>query len=322
MYKIKGVQIDVNGLCNAGCWFCPVAYTPNPEIGKKTMPVETIKSVVEQLKAGIGDFVDPSFGFVYTAHYNEVLLYKYFEEMLQIFKEHKLGTMVLTNGIPLTKDKIDLIKKYQDVVWAIHFNVPSANSETWSKMTGMNPKIHSKVMDNIRCAINNLPHDRISLQINGVQEASTPKRGGWMTLLSNAPNINLDDSVGDTATAYKEMTELFPEIKISINSSLVDRAGYLDKSQIMTNFEAIKHIKGDKTKVVGCNNMGSRTESWIHINANGDVFICCNDYDFETVFGNINDTSIKDIWNSEARQNMIKRSYKELCTTCVHAVWE
>jgi radical SAM protein with 4Fe4S-binding SPASM domain len=75
-------------------------------------------------------------------------------------------------------------------------------------------------------------------------------------------------------------------------------------------------------KVIGCNNMGSRPDTWIHINANGDVFICCNDYDFETVFGNVNEKSIKEIWESQQRKDMIKHSYNTLCRTCVHAIWE
>jgi radical SAM protein with 4Fe4S-binding SPASM domain len=320
---IKLVQLDPNGLCNAGCWFCPVAYTPNPDIGKKTMNPKTIRSIISQLKAGVGDFVDPAFGFIYTAHYNEVLLYKHFKEMLDIFREYKVGTMVLTNGIPLTKEKTDLIKEYQDVVFSIHFNVPSSEAEAWAKMTGMNVKIHAKVMDNIRYAIDNFPHKKLSLQINGVQNASLSSRGGRMTLLENAPDINLDDKTGDMAIALAGMKSRFPEIEVFTNSSLVDRAGYLDEHKVMTNIVSIERdIKQGKNKVVGCNNMGNRTETWLHINANGDVFICCNDYSFDTIFGNIHLFSIKEIWESSDRANMIQHSYKTLCTTCVHAIWE
>lgn len=309
---IKYIQLDPNGLCNAGCWFCPVAYESNPEIGRKTMPTETIRSIIEQVKNGKGDFVNPEFNFVYTAHYNEILLYKHFREMLEIFREYQLGTMVLTNGIALTKDKTDLLNEFKDVVWGLHFNVPSANAETWAKMTNKNIKMHERVMANIRYAIDTLPQERISLQINGINESSLVHT----ELMGNAPDIDLDDNTGDTATAYKEMTELFPEIPISVNSSLVDRAGYLDVRRIMKN-----KITG-KGKVVGCNNMGSRPDTWIHINANGDVFICCNDYDFETVFGNVNEKSIKEIWESQERKDMIAHSFNSLCKTCVHAIWE
>jgi len=276
------------------------------------MEPATIRSIIEQIKAGVGDFVDPNFSFVYTAHYNEVLLYKHFKEMLDIFREYKLGTMVLTNGIALTKEKTDLITEYSDVVLGLHFNIPSANAETWAKMTNKNPKMHERVMQNVRYAIDTFPVERISLQINGIKESSLE----YMSLLENAPELDLDNETGDTATAYKEMTERFPEIPISVNASLVDRAGYLDIRRIMKN-----DIK-PKGKVVGCNNMGSRPDTWIHINANGDVFICCNDYDFETVFGNVHQTSIKEIWESQARKDMIEHSYNTLCRTCVHAIWQ
>jgi radical SAM protein with 4Fe4S-binding SPASM domain len=309
---IKLVQLDPNGLCNLGCWFCPVAYEENPILGRNTMSIETIRSIIEQLKDGVGEFVDPSFSFIYTAHYNEVLLYKHFQEMLDLFREHNIRTMVLTNGSPLTKDKMDIIKEYSDVVDLIHFNTPSADSTTWAKMTGKPKKMHQKVMDNIRYAIDNFPNQRLSMQVNGINNTSL----AYMDLLENAPFINLDDNTGDTATAVKQMKESFPEINIYANTSLVDRAGYLDTRKIMKN-----NIDG-KGKVVGCNNMGSRPDTWIHINANGAVFLCCNDYDFETIFGNVNDTSIKDIWESQERNDMIDYSYKNFCTTCTHAIWE
>ena len=78
------------------------------------------------------------------------------------------------------------------------------------------------------------------------------------------------------------------------------------------------------SKVVGCGNgyeVGGRPNGWIHINANGDMFICCNDYDFETVYGNINDKSIKDIWMSKEHKDMIQKSYDTLCRTCTAAIW-
>jgi hypothetical protein len=52
------------------------------------------------------------------------------------------------------------------------------------------------------------------------------------------------------------------------------------------------------------------------------MFICCNDYDFETVFGNVNDKPIRDIWMSKEHIDMREHSYKTLCTTCAAAIWE
>jgi pyruvate formate-lyase activating enzyme-like uncharacterized protein len=49
-YKIAMAQIDPNGLCNAGCWFCPVAYSPNPELGRKNMPIDVLENILKQLQ--------------------------------------------------------------------------------------------------------------------------------------------------------------------------------------------------------------------------------------------------------------------------------
>jgi MoaA/NifB/PqqE/SkfB family radical SAM enzyme len=51
------------------------------------------------------------------------------------------------------------------------------------------------------------------------------------------------------------------------------------------------------------------------------MFICCNDYDFETIFGNVNEKPIKDIWMSLDHKLAIAKAYKTLCTTCSAAIW-
>lgn len=324
------LQIDPNGLCNSGCWFCPVSYKENPEIGRKDMPIETFEKILIQLVEGKKDFVSEEFDFIYTAHYNEVLLYKHFEEMLQLFRKYNFKTMILTNGTPLTKSKVDVIEKYQDVVYGICLNIPSSEESSWSQYVGMNPKIFEKVLGNISYAIEKLPNmyrqKQISVQINGVNKSSLFKNGGMIDLLENSPEYNLEETGGDLAKHKENFERMFPGLNVYIMPGLVDRAGHLDALGVMTNINGInkKRDSSEFKKVVGCSNgvNGGRTESWLHVNANGDVFICCNDYDFETIFGNINNESIKDIWLGKERQRMIEKSYSDFCTTCSFAVWE
>lgn len=328
-YKISMAQIDPNGLCNSGCWFCPVAYSPNPEIARKNMPLETLHDILNQLDQGKGKFVSESFDFIYTAHYNEVLLYKYFEEMLNLFRCFGFKTIILTNGTPLTRAKTDIIKQYQDVVYGICFNIPSGNAERWSKLVNMPEKMFYKLVDNVRYSIEQLPEmfntKRISIQINGLNKMSLTQYGGWLDMLSKAPNLNLDPENGSLATEHKDLLELFPGIQAYQMPSLIDRAGHLDKHMVITNIKGIeKFSKRNKEKVIGCGNgreVGGRPNGWLHINANGDTFICCNDYDFETVFGNVNDKKISEIWGSKEHLDMVQHSYKTLCTTCSAAVW-
>ena len=328
-YKISMAQIDPNGLCNAGCWFWPVAYAPNPEIGKKNMSIEMLDDILRQLHEGKGDFVSPHFDMIYTAHYNEVLLYRYFEEMLQLFRKYGFKTIILTNGTPLTKAKTDIIKQYQDVVYGICFNTPTSNAERWSKAVGMNIKLHDKLLSNIDYAIEQLPEmfetKRLSIQVNGLNKMSLFEYGGWLDKLENAPDLDLDPESGSLSIEVKEFMERFPGMQVYPMPSLIDRAGHLDKQKVITNARAITtYLKGDKDRVVGCGNgieVGGRPNGWLHLNANGDAFICCNDYDFETAFANVADKPIKEIWHGSEHTAMIQKSYDTICRTCAAAIW-
>jgi len=323
---IQYVQLDPNGLCNAKCWFCPVAYTPNPEFARQNMPIDKLDGIVRQLREGVGDFVSETFYLIFTAHYSEVLLYKHFSEMLEIFRKYRFTTTVLTNGTPLTQEKVEAIRRYPDVVIGLNINIPSAEAVQWAKLTGMDARVFERVMKNIRYAIDALPdmagRGDFSLQLNGVNHSSLPEHGGWIEPMQNAPAMDLDNESGTLHQAVEQFSKRFPELKINQNNQLVDRAGYLEKQGILSNEKAIKnYLRKGKSSVVACNNMGSRADNWLTINAVGDIFMCCNDYDFETVYANVFEQSLKDIWLSDARQAMIKRSYADFCTTCTSAVW-
>jgi len=149
---IKVLEIDPNGLCNAKCWYCPVAYGGNPQIGKKNMDIDLFINVLDQLDKGRGDFVDPNFDTIINAHYNEVLLYPNFKEMIEAYDKYNLKTILFSNGTTLSKDKIDFIKSYSHVVKHITLNIPSAFPEQWSKYTGFNIKMFDKLMDSLKYA--------------------------------------------------------------------------------------------------------------------------------------------------------------------------
>ena len=44
VYKIKELQLDPFGICNARCWFCPVKYKGNPVHGKEIMSIELLRN--------------------------------------------------------------------------------------------------------------------------------------------------------------------------------------------------------------------------------------------------------------------------------------
>jgi MoaA/NifB/PqqE/SkfB family radical SAM enzyme len=321
---IKVLELDPNGLCNAKCWYCPVAYGGNPLVGKKNMSIENIDNILGQLDKGRGDFVDPNFNMVINAHYNEVLLYPNFKEMIKLYKKYNLTTTLFSNGTTLTKEKIDFIKEYKDVIVHITLNIPSAFPEQWSEYTGFNIKMFAKMIDNLKYAEDQ--GLKFGIQVNGVQEESFFENGGAIKLLSKAPHLNYDKNNGDVTKTILKFKELFPLSSVFSDIHLNDRSGKLEENEILSNQEMLNIQKNIfNKKVVGCAGgeyFGpSRAKDWLHINANGDVILCCHDYDFKTAYINIKDKSIKEIWLGEEKKEMIEKSYNGFCRSCKYAVW-
>lgn len=319
---IKVAQIDPNGVCNSKCWFCPVAYEPNPLIGRKNMPIEDIENILKQLKDGLGDFVDPNYTVFWPSHFNEVLLYPMFDEMLALYKKYNFPLIIFSNGVNLTQEKIEIINKYPGIVKQITLNIPSAFEDQWSKYTGFNKKIFSKLIDNLNYAYSNL-HEEIpfSIQVNNFNTNSLFQNGGTVEILKNAPEINLDNNSGDLIKTIEMFQSMYPKISVFPDNANIDRVGYLKNAMIFSNEKYLNKVSNNGNKrVIGC--IEKRAEEFLHINANGDVFLCCCDYGFETVFGNIYKQSIKEIWNSIDRQKMIKKSFSDFCIKCANAIWE
>jgi len=331
IYKIRQLQLDPYGICNAKCWFCPVKYKGNPENGKQIMSPDLLRKIIKNLiderdkKDGL---VHKEFGQFYTAHYNEILLYPHFEELLKICQEYKISFTLLSNGIPLIPSRIDLIQKYPGVVNGICLNIPAFDAETWSVRSGINIKQFDKLVSNVNYAIECLPtlvnSKSFSIQINGVTSNSFDDTTGWLKKGPEFPtDINLDINNGELSKQKTIAKKLFPKLKIFTISSLVDRVGLLD--HIITNKSAIKRNlqKGDITRqVFACGDdqeIGGRPFSWIHVNSSGKVFLCCNDYDMEIQFGDFKTQELKDFWGNEFHQQKVQESFNTICRECKHA---
>lgn len=332
-YKITQLQLDPYGVCNAKCWFCPVKYRGNPVEGKEVMSIELMEKIIKNLieeRNKPNGLVAKEFNGLYTAHYNEVLLYPHFEEFLKLCRKYKLVTMVLSNGIPLTPEKVDILKQYKDVLSGICLNTPAFDAETWSKRSGINIKQFDKLISNIKYAVEQLPdmvkNKAFSIQINGVHDLSFGDKGGWLEKGEEFPtDINLDVENGELIQQKKKAEELFPGVNIFTVPYLIDRAGLLDG--VMTNKVAIDKYLSDNQnkKVIGCGNgreVGGRPFGWLHVNANGDAFLCCNDFDFDFKFGNFKTNQLSDFWGKDEHIKKIEESYKTICKNCASAIFE
>ena len=333
-YKIHQMQLDPYGVCNARCWFCPVRYKGNPAEGKEVMSPELLRKIIENLieeRDKEDGLVHKHFGGFYTAHYNEILLYPHFEELLKICQEYRLCFIVLSNGIPLTPEKVDLIVKYKGVVNGICLNIPAFEPEIWSLRSGINIKQFDKLISNVKYAMEKLPdmvqNKSFSIQVNGSNEYSFSDKGGWLDKGPEFPSdMDLDPHTGELATQVNKAKELFDGLQVFSVPSLIDRAGLLD--HVMTNKKSIKRNlqqNNENKKVIGCGNgleVGGRPIGWIHVNAAGKVFLCCNDYDMEVQFGDFKTQKLADFWGKDEHIQKVQESYETICRNCAAAVFE
>jgi len=311
-YKIRDMQLDPNGLCNAGCWFCPVKYLGNPKESQGQMPVDLLEKIFANIvsERRPDGLVDMGFNGFYTAHYNEILMYKYFEDLLKLCRKYNFIFMVLSNGTTLTPKKTDLLVEYQDVLSGVCLNVPCFEPELWSKRVNLSEKLFPQLVTNIKYFIDHHPM-KLSIQVNGWN-----KENNWLDKGPNFPEDLTDEENDRQVEIAKSM---FPQANVFKVFHLIDRAGYI--ADVITNKNAIDRYNGNK-QVIGCMNSyetGGRPVGWVHVNAHGECFLCCNDYTMEIKFGDFKTQELKDFWGKEDHINKIKESYETICKKCASA---
>ena len=131
------------------------------------------------------------------------------------------------------------------------------------------------------------------------------------------PNSVYTDAY-DCSRIEREFQTLFPNIKVNTNYYLSDRAGALVKEQVL-----IPMMSKATGKIIGCThstNPGGRIYSWVHINAKGELFLCCDDYDMKYRYGSLLEKPFDELWTSEEHVDQILRSQNEICRTCSAAI--
>lgn len=317
MQKIKFVQLDPFGYCNAKCWFCPVKYIPQPDEGSAVMSINLIDKILSELdqeKKKFNGVVDRSFDLLTLSHYNEILLYKHFDALLELLRKYSFKCYVLSNGIPLSKSKVDLLSEYRDVVIHVGLNIPAFEKSLWAKRSGFSEDSFDRLIENIKYAEQKLSYlgNELKIGINGINASVV--RAGYVKL-GNKFKEEQYDLNGEHEKQFLIAKKMFPKIDVH-KAMLFDRTGLID--DILTNKPWLEKTSKNK-KVVGCKNSGDRSKEWLNINSAGSVFLCCNDYNFDYKYGNLNNQTIREVWLSSERKEMLIRAYREICANCIFA---
>lgn len=326
--QITDMQFDLNGVCNAGCWFCPVAYEIAPK--RQNMDIRHVEQILNDVLSEKGRLVSENFKHIYTAHYNEILLYPDYEAFLVLLEERVLTTMVLTNGIALTPKMTDILVRHEKAISGINFNIPAIEKEEWKKQAGFkSDRMYDRLIENITYLLEKMPertaNGNISVGMNGIIANSFFEVGGWIEKGSNMDVAN--DVLAQQHALFKQK---FPGLHIYMNPSIVDRDHLLEKNGIISLSRATDVYNKKGKEVIGCRNgsmsferekLTGRPFGWIHISSLGDLFLCCQDFHIKSKFGNIIERPLREIWLDDKHVDLIYDSFNGVCKECNYAQW-
>jgi radical SAM protein with 4Fe4S-binding SPASM domain len=297
--KIKGGQIDFNGICNSRCWYCPVKYEGNVKEYMINTSMKDVEIILKKIRKS--SIVETNF--IYTSSYNEFILHPQLEEILTLFRKYNFQTMILSNGTPLTPERTDLILKYYDVIYGVCLNIPDIDKALWSKKTGFSERTHATLMKNLEYL--NEKCNYASIQVN--------------TSIHGVSNQGFKGSEEDNQRITRGFNERFPNLKVSVLSGLSNRASILSDYGVLEK----KHYDMNR-KVVGCShssNEGGRVYGWFHINPKGEMFICCDDFKMKYSFGSLlSEQSFDEIWCSLNHALAVRKAQSEICLRCDSAM--
>jgi radical SAM protein with 4Fe4S-binding SPASM domain len=287
------IQIQTESLCNARCEFCPYSeVSKNLEQG--IMERDLFNKIIEEVGT-----VSCLNSFLFELH-NEPLLDDRVFEFIKYVKQqnrHKECTIV-TNGQLLDRFKLTEIADSNLDRLTISLNAYSR--ERYEECCGL---YYDKILSNIDLLLKDASLKRkLVLSFVVTQQSAVEIQQSmqyWKKRGVKTRTVELVNRAG-TLADYKLMKppkyplrRSFPEI---IGRFFIDRA----------------------IQCIGCYEPFHK----MNILFNGDVIICCHDWNRTTVVGNLKESSVKEIWNSpkmnRIRSLILKKKYSQIisCKNC------
>ena len=288
--KLKSLHIELTSKCNERCIHC---YIPHEQ--KTTdMSMQTFNRLFEEINAiGIKSV---------TLSGGECMLHPAFPDILKRFKTENIHVTVLTNLTLLTQGIVDILA--EGLLSSVQVSLFSLNEEIHDRITQRKGswKTSMENIEKLRQA--NIPV-KIASQCFKDTISSQEELMEWCTRQGYAFNIDLDivgKTDGDTSNLCNRVDDL------SLYRRILEMKDKYDPAFVDTLY------KGNCPDYHICN-VGT---SVLSINSSGEVFPCVGFTSCK--LGNINETSLMDIWeNSPVLNKLRELRLKDfpLCSKCM-----
>ncbi|NOZ64857.1 MAG: radical SAM protein [Caldiserica bacterium] len=252
------IMMQTTSRCNSSCSFCPYS-----EVSKKLpqgdMEEEIFWKIIEEAAT------QPGIKRVMPYLMNEPLCDPQIVEKVCRIKEKvpQASVHILTNGINLTREIGESIID-SPLDW-IGISIHAIREDTYQRFTGRRD------------------FQDILVKITLFVEKALEKRGGDFVMINitHAPGYLTEKEKEEALDYWKNLGVK----RIKYCPSPISRGGNV-KWLPLVKYKGIK----------GCDSIW-RNEM-IHILFNGDVVLCCMDWQREVIMGNVRENSIEEIWNS------------------------
>lgn len=266
------INIETVSFCNSHCICCPSSEL-SKVLPQGKMSMDLYRKIIDECSQYPIKMIEPYF-------INEPLLDKNLIERFKYTKEKLPHTAIClsTNASLLTPDIVPCLLKCVDI---FIFSVFGITKEEYEKM--MKGLDFDQTLNNISYFIKykNEKGFRNMSFIRQVISSDFILRKGSMEKLKKVNNF------------WREKGIIWRYFLFST------RAGNLRNS--LYNYKNIKNMSGCWYKSIPL--------KYIYIMFNGDVVLCCMDYNREVVLGNITRQSIYEIWNSKLYNEIRDKIY-------------
>jgi len=284
------IDLEPTNYCNLKCLFCGQQAMTRP---KGFMPEQVFEKVVQECQENNTP--------IRLIRWGEPFLHPKIIEFLKYAKSKGILLHITNNGLAIKQEQIkDLVELGVD---SVIFSFQGATKQEYEIMR------------------NNNQYDKLKANILKLVELRGDKE---------KPFLHISSTMTDET---KEQIDIF----IKYWGKIADSVGVgktnlsrLSCSQIRS-FETIKKLDFLKSKetIKKCYQPCTEVYQKLSVDWDGKVSCCCGDYDNFLTVGNINETSLYDIWNKSWKLKTIRKMldnnmHKELtlCSTCYHTYEE
>ncbi|MDH3786412.1 MAG: radical SAM protein [Acidobacteriota bacterium] len=307
--KLYGLDLSVTNKCNATCVYCP---TPRIEAPKRLLEMDEVTKLIDELSAPEFEAELGRLTTIEIGGLTEPLMHRQAIDILREFKRRYPTPFVIlyTNAVLLTPEHISallgeelissLVVSIDGVDQHEHFAAKGVPYATVEKNLEQFIRTRDELNSACRVMIHVLPYARyralVQKQLNR-DPLITPRSGGefrdqtaevvarWQPLLSDTDTIRDGAESFQLRGEYRLDSDTFAVPEEALNCPWPD---YVAHS--------------------------------LSVTSNGDVVICCNDFQKESVLGNFLTTSLYDIVVGPRRrfiEKLTRNDRENLPTRCL-----